>query len=145
MATMAEDVESLTAQMSALQAKLVAALQSETYCEDVVPPPEAFGWSADHLRAYFESGGSELEPVKNSNQPKEQPGAAAITSSEAAARKVILLLGDSHTDLGARLDEEGGPGWVSLLTRDYQANRQCDVLNRGFSGWNSRWLLSELG
>ena len=100
---MADDVESLTAQMSALQAKLVAALQSETYCDDVVPPPEAFGWSADRLRAYFESGGSELEPVINSNQSKEKLNAAAVTrmpaSLEAAARKVILLLGDSHPRL----------------------------------------------
>lgn len=131
----------------------VAALQAETFCDDVVPPSEAFGWNADRLRDFFEGGGSAKPEASYLKGTSEVPPALATvvaskslpSSPNTAARPVILLLGDSHTDLGARLNEDDGPGWVALLTRDYQANRQCDVLNRGFSGWNSRWLLSELG
>ncbi|KAF6038639.1 IAH1 [Bugula neritina] len=46
----------------------------------------------------------------------------------------ILLLGDSQTQYG--FNEESS--WVSKLASHFQ--RRCDVINRGFSGYNSRWL-----
>ena len=52
-------VDSLTMQLRELQAKLVKALQEEYFCEDLEPPPAAFGWDADTLRKYFEDGGVE--------------------------------------------------------------------------------------
>ena len=52
-------VDSLTMQLRELQAKLVKALQEEYFCEDLEPPPAAFGWDADALRKYFEDGGVE--------------------------------------------------------------------------------------
>jgi len=48
-----------------------------------------------------------------------------------------LLLGDSQTQLGF---SEGG--WVSLLSNAFI--RKCDVINRGFSGYNTRMLLAVL-
>nr|CCC89532.1 putative esterase [Trypanosoma congolense IL3000] len=48
----------------------------------------------------------------------------------------ILLLGDSLTEQGF------SSGWVSRLSDAYV--RRADVLNRGLSGYNTRWLLSVL-
>lgn len=53
---------------------------------------------------------------------------------------VILLLGDSLTQQG--FGRNGGEGWASLLANSY--SRRADVLNRGFSGYNSRHLASIL-
>lgn len=49
-------------------------------------------------------------------------------------RPVILLLGDSLTQQGFGMN--GGAGWASLLANAY--SRSADVLNRGYSGYNSR-------
>ena len=46
----AMSVDSLTMQLRELQAKLVKALQEEYFCEDLEPPPAAFGWDADALQ-----------------------------------------------------------------------------------------------
>ena len=46
----------------------------------------------------------------------------------------ILLLGDSITQQGYATN-----GWVSQLADAYI--RRADVINRGLSGYNSRWLL----
>lgn len=53
---------------------------------------------------------------------------------------VILLLGDSLTQQGFGVN--GGVGWASLLSRAY--TRRADVLNRGYSGYNSRHAKSIL-
>lgn len=53
------------------------------------------------------------------------------------ARSKIVLLGDSITQLSF---QEGG--WGAALANRYQ--RRCDVLNRGYSGYNSRWILELL-
>jgi lysophospholipase L1-like esterase len=49
-------------------------------------------------------------------------------------RPAIVLFGDSITHQG--FGWEGGIGWASLLSSDY--SRRADVLNRGFSGYNTR-------
>lgn len=50
-------------------------------------------------------------------------------------RQNILLLGDSLTQLCF----DGAEGWGRSLANRYQ--RRADVLNRGMSGYNTRWYL----
>ena len=54
------------------------------------------------------------------------------TTTMAESRHKILLLGDSLTQLSFE-------GWGSDLANRYQ--RRADVLNRGMSGYNTRWFL----
>jgi len=56
-------------------------------------------------------------------------------------RGKILLLGDSLTQLCFDTDSgsNGSSGWGSALADRYQ--RRADVLNRGLSGYNTRWFL----
>lgn len=49
-------------------------------------------------------------------------------------RPKILLLGDSITQWAFRPG-----GWGNLLAQHYM--RRADVVNRGFSGYNSSWIL----
>lgn len=49
----------------------------------------------------------------------------------------VILLGDSLTQSGYEKN-----GWVSLLCARYV--RRADIINRGFSGYNSKWGLSLL-
>ena len=51
------------------------------------------------------------------------------------ARPSMIFLGDSITQQGG-----ADGGWVSQLAWRYQ--RRADVLNRGFSGYNTRWTLA---
>ncbi|MGK3741187.1 MAG: lysophospholipase L1-like esterase [Bacillariaceae sp.] len=53
-------------------------------------------------------------------------------------RKPIVLFGDSITQY-AYGEEPSKIGWASLLSGSYQ--RRADVLNRGFSGYNTRHAL----
>lgn len=55
-------------------------------------------------------------------------------------RPAIVLFGDSITQQG--FGWEGASGWVSLLSSAY--SRRADVLNRGFSGYNTRHALDIL-
>ena len=55
-------------------------------------------------------------------------------------RPTIVLFGDSLTQLGWGVD--GQVGWASLLASAY--TRRSDVLNRGFSGYNTRHALEVL-
>lgn len=55
-------------------------------------------------------------------------------------RPTILLFGDSLTQLGWGID--GNAGWAALLASTY--TRRADVLNRGFSGYNTRHALEVL-
>jgi lysophospholipase L1-like esterase len=50
------------------------------------------------------------------------------------SRPLILLFGDSITQQGFGWPPSSS-GWVSFLARDY--SRRADVLNRGFSGYNT--------
>ena len=56
-------------------------------------------------------------------------------------RPSIILFGDSITQLGYG-SIDGGTGWVSLLSSAY--SRRADILNRGFSGYNTRQALDIL-
>jgi len=42
------------------------------------------------------------------------------------------------------MDVEYGPGWSALIARDYAIARRADVFNRGFSGYNSRYVVDDL-
>jgi lysophospholipase L1-like esterase len=53
----------------------------------------------------------------------------------AAMRPQFLLFGDSITQRSF-----GPGGWAGVVADAYQ--RQVDVINRGYSGYNSRWALS---
>ncbi|KAG2428152.1 hypothetical protein HXX76_011832 [Chlamydomonas incerta] len=70
------------------------------------------------------------------------PGAAAAPTSAgsfvAAARPRIILFGDSLTERG--FDQPGG--WAAYMAANY--TRRADVVNRGMSGYNTRWALQVL-
>lgn len=58
-------------------------------------------------------------------------------------RPPIVLFGDSITQFAYGESPLGTPvriGWASLLSEAYQ--RRADVLNRGFSGYNTRHALA---
>jgi lysophospholipase L1-like esterase len=55
-------------------------------------------------------------------------------------RPAIVLFGDSITQQGFGMD--GAVGWASMLSSAY--TRRADVLNRGFSGYNTRHCLEIL-
>ena len=54
-------------------------------------------------------------------------------------RPSILLFGDSITQFGFGSPPDTTHGWASLLSAAY--TRRADVLNRGFSGYNTRHAL----
>ena len=64
------------------------------------------------------------------NTPKQNP--PPMTSMKA----LVLTIGDSITQQGF---STAHCGWVASLADYY--NRFGDVVNRGFSGYNSRWIL----
>jgi lysophospholipase L1-like esterase len=123
-------VQRLVDDLRKIQRALVSELQAASFCDDLEPPAGAFGWTADQFIEFFESGGGAAEPA---------PPAKALRPP----RPALLLIGDSQTDIGSHVDDSS-LGWVSLLTRDYQAGRSMDVVNRGFSGYNSRFVRDEL-
>jgi lysophospholipase L1-like esterase len=53
-----------------------------------------------------------------------------------SGRKKVLFFGDSITQHGFNPSE----GWISSLA--YWWSRRVDILNRGFSGYNTKWGLS---
>ena len=55
-------------------------------------------------------------------------------------RPSLFLLGDSITQFSMSTQHVG---WGTLLA-DYFEGRRVDVMNRGFSGYNSRWVLQML-
>ncbi|DBA01110.1 TPA: hypothetical protein N0F65_001738 [Lagenidium giganteum] len=60
----------------------------------------------------------------------------AMTSSPPPRRPTFLLLGDSLTQFAANPEQQG---WMCLLQHDYV--RSVDWVNRGLSGYNTRWFL----
>ena len=70
------------------------------------------------------------------------PGAGAgPPPGRRAPRPVVVLLGDSLTQRGGAV-AGGAPGWAARLGELYA--RRADVVNRGLSGYNTRWVLPEL-
>lgn len=130
--------------LQSLQKQLIDELCDEYHCDDISPPPECFGWDEDRLRRYFESGGHEPTPVATNTAPA--PGEYE--------KSCLLCIGDSITELGCMLGggsmppgsilEQHGPGWTALLARDYGISRSLDVINRGFGGYTTRWILADL-
>ena len=59
--------------------------------------------------------------------------AAAGTARGAYRRPVVLVVGDSLVQRGFETS-----GWVASLARAYA--RVADVVNRGYSGYNTRWV-----
>lgn len=55
------------------------------------------------------------------------------------SRPFALLLGDSLTGRGFQPEHHG---WVASLSDRY--SRKLDLVNRGYGGWNSRWVLRAL-
>ena len=53
----AGEIGETMAELKRLQKLLVAQLQAEFFCDDLEPPPAAFGWDEGKLRDYFENGG----------------------------------------------------------------------------------------
>ena len=71
-----------------------------------------------------------------------RPGAGAgAPPGRRAPRPVVVLLGDSLTQRGGAV-AGGAPGWAARLGELYA--RRADVVNRGLSGYNTRWVLPEL-
>eukprot|EP00301_Raphidiophrys_heterophryoidea_P024901 c8220_g1_i2.p1 GENE.c8220_g1_i2~~c8220_g1_i2.p1 ORF type:complete len:328 (-),score=47.32 c8220_g1_i2:71-916(-) len=56
-------------------------------------------------------------------------------ATHVARRKTVMCLGDSLTEQGYNPETHG---WVAGLSDRY--GRTVDVINRGFSGYNSRWI-----
>jgi hypothetical protein len=155
--------------LAATQRAVVATLAAEYYCDDLEPPPAAFGWGEQQLREYFESGGDVL-PAEVAGRPVQTPVSANASDGVQAHRPVIVCLGDSLTEFGSHVvgptfadstlknlptasevlratdgAVEHGPGWITLLARDYQWRMTADVINRGHSGMTSRLLKADLG
>lgn len=59
-----------------------------------------------------------------------------IRGGRAQTRPVLYLVGDSITENGVNLDKSG---WVALLQNRYQ--RSTDVLPRGLSGYNTKYVV----
>lgn len=57
--------------------------------------------------------------------------------SSSSGWKKIVIFGDSLTQRGSQQN-----GWVNLLSNSMI--RKCDVINRGLSGYNTRWALQIL-
>ena len=52
--------------------------------------------------------------------------------------KKLILIGDSNTQFGFGFENGVEGNWVSSLAKYLQ--RRCDVINRGFSGYNTRYM-----
>lgn len=181
-------IAELTATIAEAQSKLIKALQEEYFCDDVQPPPEAFGWEESRLRAFMESGGeTPASPDVTDSPPPPSLSIAPLPAVDVSGgdgytgRPTILCLGDAATEFGSHIinlptadlgsakhkaslsvtvepvaseflrstetDNPGvehGPGWISLLARDYAWRTTADVLNRGYSGYNSTMLRADL-
>ena len=107
-------VVDLLATLKETQQALVKALQDEYFCDDVEPPPEAFGWSEAKLRDFMESGGeivaSDAAPPSPASAPVPgpvKPVAPVLDVSDVAAgppgRPLILCLGDANTQFGTHV------------------------------------------
>jgi hypothetical protein len=152
-------VQALLQELADVQQRLVKSLQDEYYCDDLSLPAEAFGWDESRIRSFYENGGEETAAPPAAALPRD-PG-----------RPVLLCLGDASTEFASHalnpdmvkheksppivsdvLQVEGpsvpvveaGPGWLTLLSRDYAWRATADVVNRGLSGMTTRLALSDV-
>ena len=109
-------VADLIATLKSTQQQLVKALQDEYFCDDLSPPPEAFGWSEEVRRDFMESGGENMpvsekpasppadvsDPVVTAPAPPPPPP-PPVDPSAARGRPIILCLGDSLTEFGSHV------------------------------------------
>ncbi|KAG2955093.1 hypothetical protein PC119_g112 [Phytophthora cactorum] len=59
----------------------------------------------------------------------------ALAGSKPSIRPMVLLTGDSHTQMGTNPAKSG---WVSLLQNQYVMT--SDVVTRGLPGYNTKWF-----
>lgn len=79
--------------------------------------------------------------VSRDAQPKAPSRRSTVHEMPMRLRPAILLFGDSLTEYGFGQPEASvDVGWASLLSAAY--SRRADVLNRGFSGYNTEWALN---
>lgn len=71
-------------------------------------------------------------PAESVSSPATDKTSATPSSFTAPSRAKIVLWGDSLT-------QTSFDGWGSQLANRYQ--RRADILNRGMSGYNTRWFL----
>ena len=76
-----------------------------------------------------------------------QPTADVGSAKHSASLSVVVEPVATEFLRGTETDNPGvehGPGWVTLLARDYAWRTTADVLNRGYSGLNSAMLRAAL-
>ena len=77
-------VDAALAALKQAQDAVIDALQMEFFCDDLVPPPDALGWSADAFKAFYESGGS-VKPASATATPADSTIAATGAAEDGAA------------------------------------------------------------
>jgi lysophospholipase L1-like esterase len=95
--------------------------------------------TSEHREHYFSIGASQLISSTLFLQSICSP-LSFFAMVALRIRPSIVLFGDSLTQLGWGVD--GNAGWAALLASAY--TRRADVLNRGFSGYNTRHALEVL-
>jgi lysophospholipase L1-like esterase len=75
------------------------------------------------------------------------PSADLGSSKHKASLSVVVEPVATEFLRGTETDNPGvehGPGWLTLLSRDYAWRTTADVINRGYSGYNSAMLRADL-
>ena len=70
------------------QKALVDALQLEYFCDDLEPPPTAFGWTADEYKVFYESGGAK-QPLPRPPSGKDRDFNIKVNNSRQEKQKLI--------------------------------------------------------
>ena len=89
--------------------------------------------SAGILNRIFSRSTSDASTPKEAISATSSAATSSAASSSAASWPRVLLFGDSLTQYAFGTDG----GWAAMLAEKLQ--RKADVVNRGFSGYNSRW------
>jgi hypothetical protein len=90
------------------QKALVDALQLEYFCDDLEPPPTAFGWTADDYKVFYESGGAKQPtppPVTTSTAPSDSVPAAPDGDGDSNEADPALMMFLQETEGFAHLCE----------------------------------------
>lgn len=92
----------------------------------------ALGYTSTRLASISTGKSSYLEPTNASNATGDSP------STNASHHPTFYFIGDSITELGSSLSSGG---WVALMQEQYV--RSVVMVNRGISGWNTRFVWPE--